>query len=275
MSDQTSIRIRLCRWAASCLVLAVLAVSIPAWAAGYAYVSTSVYLRAGPRIGYPVVVTLLPQSSVFVHGCLPDYAWCDVSFAGQRGWVNASYLDYPYHGEFVSITYYGPSLGIAVFSFSIGDYWGHHYEHRPWYRHRDTYRQRFGSEGRRGLPPHRERFRPRPGDRRYQPSRRTEGPRPAPGHRGAPAQRRQPQKKRLGESGRGEGHGFQRVGSGAAQFLSTAAIGRKTTTLRYEELECEDALAVSPDLAPARLQMFSEVPRRIQKWPRQIGQPGK
>lgn len=200
MEAQANIRSRLCRWMVRGLAVAVLTVALPAWASGYARVMTSVYLRAGPRVGYPVVVTLYPGFSVFVHGCLSDYAWCDVTYEGERGWVDAAYLDYAYRGEFLPIMTYGPSLGIAVFSFSIGDYWGRYYPHRSWYRDRHAFDQRFGPRGQRGLRESREHFKPLPHSRsqpqrRTEPLRRTESPRQAPDRN-----RKQPQKKRPGES---------------------------------------------------------------------------
>lgn len=207
MDCQPRVRRRWFRWAASGLTVAVLAISVSAWGAGHARVATSVYLRAGPRVGYPVVVTLYPGSIVFVHGCLSDYAWCDVSFGDERGWVDAAYLDYAYRGEFLPIMTYGPSLGIALFSFSIGDYWGRYYPHRSWYRDRHTYRQRFGPEGHRGLSPPHERFRPLPRVLRDQFRRRNEGPRAAPGRAGAPSSRNRPSQKARAEKG---GHGDRR-----------------------------------------------------------------
>ena len=197
MDAQTKVRNRGYRWMVRGLAVALLAVALPAWAAGYGRVMTSIYLRAGPRVGYPVVALLYPGSSVFVHGCLSDYAWCDVTFEGERGWVDAAYLDYAYRGEFLPVMTYGPSLGIAIFSFSIGDYWGRYYPHRSWYRDRHAFDQRFGPGGQRGQRAPRERFRPLP-RLRHQPRRRTEAPRPAPGRAAAPARNRQPQKKRPG-----------------------------------------------------------------------------
>lgn len=148
------------RWLPGLFVLSTLVITAPAQAAAYAYIHTAVYLRAGPRIGFPVVVTLLPGASVYVNGCISDYSWCDVSFGGERGWVDAAYLDYPYHGEFVPIIEYGPALGIGIFSFTISDYWGIHYRHRPWFQEREHYRSRFGVHGRVGMRP-RERERER------------------------------------------------------------------------------------------------------------------
>lgn len=143
---------QLVRWVSvGFLSLAASALIAPSYAAGYAYVNAAVYMRAGPRIGFPILTTVYPGSGVYVHGCLSDYAWCDVSFSGERGWIDAAYLDYPYDNEFLPIVNYGPYLGIAIFSFNIGGYWRQHYFHRLWYRDRDRFRARFGLNARRGL----------------------------------------------------------------------------------------------------------------------------
>ena len=145
-----------------------MALAAPAWSAGYAYVQGAVHLRAGPRIGYPIIMVLGMGSRVYVHGCVSDYSWCDVTADGMRGWVSASYLDYPYGGGYVPVIDYGPALGIGIISFSIISYWGNHYRHRPWYGERHHYRSRFGLHGRDGRPPRRwhrvapQRPRPRP-----------------------------------------------------------------------------------------------------------------
>ncbi|MGB7754733.1 MAG: SH3 domain-containing protein [Salinisphaera sp.] len=86
---------------------------MPAWAQSYAFVSASVNLRAGPRVGYPTLYVLQPGIRVQVHGCLDDYSWCDVSALDYRGWVYADYLDYPYNNRRVTIAGYGPQISIT------------------------------------------------------------------------------------------------------------------------------------------------------------------
>ena len=171
------------------LLLLGLIAAAPASAAVYASIQASVYLRAGPMIDYPVVLLLHPGSRVYVHGCLSDYRWCDISYAGERGWVYAEYLDYPYGGRLVPLIQYGPQIGIAILSFSILDYWGNHYRHRPWYRHREEYRRRYGPHGYR-----RERARPpvyRRAPPRAVPRREQRRPAPVRPRANPPQQRRQ------------------------------------------------------------------------------------
>lgn len=141
------------RWMVGLFVLAATVATVPALAADYAFIRAPVNLRAGPRVGYPVLVVLSSGTQVLVHGCVQDYAWCDVSVDGERGWVSAAYLDYEYEGRPVIVEDYGPQLGIAIITFSIVEYWGDYYRHRPWYSRRAQYRDRFGAHAHIGLPP--------------------------------------------------------------------------------------------------------------------------
>ena len=79
--------------------LAALA-AMPAIAqAAAAVATTNVNLRAGPSTGYPVVDVVYAGSDVQVYGCLPNRAWCDVSYRGYRGWMSSNYLASFYAGE--------------------------------------------------------------------------------------------------------------------------------------------------------------------------------
>ena len=87
---------------------------------------------------------------VNVRGCLRDESWCDVIWAGNRGWVFSEYLAFDYRGAPTPL----PDIGLSVFripvvSFVGVDYWRRHYVGRPWYHERDrwtryTPRQRAG-----------------------------------------------------------------------------------------------------------------------------------
>ncbi|HEY1325319.1 MAG TPA: SH3 domain-containing protein [Casimicrobiaceae bacterium] len=94
-------------------VVAALALAWPLRAAAQdAYTLAPVDVYAGPGIDYPRVATLSQGAPVHVDGCLADWAWCDVRFANDRGWVDAAALGYPYRGDRVAIFDYGPLLGI-------------------------------------------------------------------------------------------------------------------------------------------------------------------
>lgn len=118
--------------------LALTAAVLPAVAeARPAYVTDSTPLHAGPGPDYPQVALLLPGTEVDVTGCLQGYQWCDVVTPhGLRGWVWSGTLSFSWAGEPLPLIQYGPSFGIPVVGFIIGDYWFHNYRDRPWYSDR-------------------------------------------------------------------------------------------------------------------------------------------
>ena len=113
-----------------------LAVPGAALAAVTGIATTDVNLRAGPSTRYPAVDVVQGGDNVRVFGCLSDRSWCDVAYAGQRGWMSSNYLAYLRGGQ----RYVGPrfvtTVGAPVISFSIGTYWDNYYRGRPFYRER-------------------------------------------------------------------------------------------------------------------------------------------
>ncbi|MBB5753538.1 SH3 domain-containing protein [Prosthecomicrobium pneumaticum] len=94
---------------------------------------TDVNLRAGPSVGYPVVTTLPAGARVTAYGCVRGATWCDVGFAGWRGWVAAAYLEVLYRGRPVVLgPAVAPAVGIVTVDFSRA-YWDRYYVGRPWY----------------------------------------------------------------------------------------------------------------------------------------------
>jgi uncharacterized protein YraI len=143
------------------LLLAAFVCAIPSVAlAQEAYTNRTANVRAGPDQTYPVVAQLPPGAGLQVMGCIDGYSWCDVVFGDNRGWVYAGSLSYPYQNRRVPILGYGPTIGIPIITFSIGNYWDSYYRGRPWYRNRGYWIDR--------SPP---RFRPDHFDRRSVPSR--------------------------------------------------------------------------------------------------------
>lgn len=122
--------------------LAVSAGALPAVAeAAAAFSTANVNMRSGPSTRYPAVIVVPAGSRVNIQGCMSSANWCDVSFAGYRGWVSGSYLQTTYSQRRVNVgpQYYRP-LGIPTVTFSIGRYWDDHYRNRPFYRDRDRWR---------------------------------------------------------------------------------------------------------------------------------------
>ena len=108
------------------------------------FASTGLSLRAGPDIGYPALDFIPAGTRLYVHGCIFDWSWCDVSVYGERGWVAGDFIDYPYDNRWVSVYDYGAVIGFPILRFVIGDYWYDHYRGRPFYGDRDYwYHHRF------------------------------------------------------------------------------------------------------------------------------------
>ncbi|NGO65567.1 SH3 domain-containing protein [Rhizobium daejeonense] len=118
------------------------AIVIPAVAeAAPAYSTANVNMRSGPSTRYPAVIVIPYGARVEIQGCMQSANWCDVSFAGYRGWVSGTYLQalYSQRRVYVGPEYYRP-LGIPSVTFSIDNYWDRHYRNRDFYRDRDRWR---------------------------------------------------------------------------------------------------------------------------------------
>jgi uncharacterized protein YraI len=122
------------------------AVSLPgiAAAASTAIATTNVNLRAGPSTAYPAVNVVGAGEDVRVFGCLSNRSWCDVAYAGQRGWMSSNYLAYVERGR----RYTGPRvvsyIGAPTVAFSVGSYWDNHYRGRSFYRDRARWERHGG-----------------------------------------------------------------------------------------------------------------------------------
>jgi uncharacterized protein YraI len=130
---------------AGAIVTALSAVPINA-AAAPAYATANIRIFAGPGNDYPAVGRLSVGAAVDVHGCLNDYSWCDVSFGPERGWVYGGDIATPYGNGPAPVLQYGPQLGFPTITFSMGDYWDHHYRSRPFYGERSRW-EHHGDDG--------------------------------------------------------------------------------------------------------------------------------
>ncbi len=99
-------------------------------------VTESVGLRAGPGPDFPLVDRIPAGSRVDIHGCLRGYAWCDISWSEDRGWVSSEYLDYLYRSSYVYLPDYVDDIDVPVVPFVLATYWSNYYAGRPWYQRR-------------------------------------------------------------------------------------------------------------------------------------------
>ena len=106
-----------------------------------AYAITNVNQRAGPGTEYPVIVTVPASAPITILGCVGDYAWCDVLYQGNRGWMRAIYLKGLYQGGYYALSNYAPQMRFAIVKFDINTYWGSYYRTRPFYADRARWAQ--------------------------------------------------------------------------------------------------------------------------------------
>jgi uncharacterized protein YraI len=133
------------------LIAAAILIVAPATAfAARGYATNTVNMRAGPGTEYPVVMTIPGGAHITINGCLSDYAWCDVTFRRNRGWVSADYLNYFYGNRYVYLPDYVGVVGVPIVTFSLGSYWNRYYAGRPWFHRRAHWEQVWRSQGRYG-----------------------------------------------------------------------------------------------------------------------------
>lgn len=107
--------------------------AVPAFAAANGATSQGVQMHAGPGGDFPTVMRLAPNLKVTIHGCVQAWAWCDVEWRGNRGWIPSTALDYRMDRNLLPVSNYGPRVGIPQLEFNLPKYWETHYRQRPWY----------------------------------------------------------------------------------------------------------------------------------------------
>lgn len=122
--------------AALCGVLALPAIA----EAASGFSTANVNMRSGPSTAYPAVTLIPIGMPLRINGCLAETPWCDVSFAGGRGWVAGRYVQalYQQRRVYVGPQYYRP-LGIPTITFDLDNYWDRNYRGRDFYRDRDRW----------------------------------------------------------------------------------------------------------------------------------------
>lgn len=134
---------RLSTLSASVFLVAVTCVPV---AAAEAYTTATVNLRAGPGVDFPRVATLPGGHLMRVHGCLPEWEWCDLSFRGARGWVRGDFLEFLVADNRLPPPEYGRRADLPVVSFDIEVYWDRWYADRPWYDEREVFARRWADD---------------------------------------------------------------------------------------------------------------------------------
>jgi uncharacterized protein YraI len=124
--------------AAAALCSVVMLPAIAEAASGFS--TANVNMRSGPSTAYPAVTLIPVGAPLRINGCLADTPWCDVSFAGGRGWVAGRYVQalYQQRRVYVGPQYYRP-LGIPTITFDLDNYWDRNYRGRDFYRDRDRW----------------------------------------------------------------------------------------------------------------------------------------
>ncbi len=120
------------------LVAALLLTTPTAALAARGIATNDASMRAGPGAGFPVVDRIPGGARVDIHGCIRGDAWCDVSWAGDRGWVSADNLQYFYRSRYVYLPDYVDVIDVPIVPFVLSTYWANYYPGRPWY-HRRAY----------------------------------------------------------------------------------------------------------------------------------------
>jgi len=102
-------------------------------AAQNAFTTQAVNMRAGPDRSFPLVAWIPAGASVQVWGCVEGWRWCDTQWGFHRGWVWSQNLQTTFGAQPGVIFFGGPSTGVPIVSFTIGNYWNSYYRGRPWW----------------------------------------------------------------------------------------------------------------------------------------------
>lgn len=97
-------------------LLLTVAAPLSAMAAN-AFSTGNVNMRTGPGTSYARIATIPTGATLTIRGCLNGYNWCDVSWAGRRGWVSSNYLQALYRNQRRPLVYVGPRIHVPIITF--------------------------------------------------------------------------------------------------------------------------------------------------------------
>jgi uncharacterized protein YraI len=82
-----------------------------------AFVTAELNLRLGPSPSYEVVTVIPADETVTLIGCLDAMNWCEVTFAGETGWVYADYISYEVEGAPIIIREAAARVDIPIVTY--------------------------------------------------------------------------------------------------------------------------------------------------------------
>jgi uncharacterized protein YraI len=97
------------------------------------YANTTTELLAGPNEHFPAIAHVDSGAPVHIMGCVDGFTWCDISWNGNRGWIDAHYLDSDYNNKHVTVIEHGREEHLPVVTFEQKSYWDSYYHDRPFY----------------------------------------------------------------------------------------------------------------------------------------------
>lgn len=86
-------------------------------------------MYAGPGDAYPQVMHLAAGLQLQIHGCTRPATWCDVTWRGKRGWVQAADIEIRAEGGRMPVS----AAQVPAARFELAAYWDANYKTRLWY----------------------------------------------------------------------------------------------------------------------------------------------
>lgn len=109
-------------------VLAATVLAAGAASARDGYLINNFNIFSGPGRQYDRLVRVPEDARVEVHGCLPSYDWCQITWRGVRGWIDGHGIEVRHAGRMVTLYDFGPRTGVPTYTSGFGD---DYYDRRP------------------------------------------------------------------------------------------------------------------------------------------------
>jgi uncharacterized protein YraI len=102
----------------SLALAAALTVGATAAQAASGYTINKFYLFTGPGHSFERLESVPENSRVQILGCTPNFKWCDVSWGGARGWMDANGIETYSRGRRVIVANEGPYIRLPTITYS-------------------------------------------------------------------------------------------------------------------------------------------------------------